>query len=264
VHALAVDDATGHRHHLVLRRWPPAGEDDGTDCVRREALVLTGLERTDIPAPALVATDPDGRHCGVPSLLMTRVAGRVDLQPKDVPSWVRQLAEMMARIHDTNLPTAPTFESWLHRERLAVPDWTIRPGLWRMAIELVQSDPPVVEQRLVHHDYQQFNVLWSRGRLTAVVDWVWGSLGPPDADVAHCRLNLAMLYSSERAESFRRAYESCAGRSVDPWWDMAGLLSYLSGWRSALQRQAGSGLAVDFEGMNDRVEATVEAVLGRC
>ena len=97
----------------------------------------------------------------------------------------------------------------------------------------------------------------------SVVDWVWGSTGSPDIDVAHARLNLSVLYSSALAQEFLERYESLSGSSVERWWDVEGLLKYLPGWGDFLQFQAGRRLKVDFEGMHTRVEETLRAALGR-
>ena len=74
-------------------------------------------------------------------------------------------------------------------------------------------------------------MLWSRGRLTGLVDWGFAGPGHPDADVAHCRLNLAVHFSTDVAERFRAPYEAEGGRRVEPWWDLRGLTSYGQDWR---------------------------------
>ncbi|MEO9181043.1 MAG: hypothetical protein ABI298_05270, partial [Acidimicrobiales bacterium] len=108
-----------------------------------------------------------------------------------------------------------------------------------------------------------FNLLWRRGVLRSVVDWVWASNGPPEIDVAHCRLNLSVLYSTNYAELFRTKYMTASGRTLEPWWDVAGLLLYLPGWDDFLQAQAGARKTVDFRGMHQRVEATLRATMSR-
>ena len=236
--------------------------DDGPERVRHEGRILTGLERTDIPAPRLLGIDPDGERCGNPALLMSHLDGHIELTPGDPDDWLRQMASMLVRIHNTDIET-PAAESWLDRASLTVPQWSKRPELWEEAIELVQERPPVSDPCFIHHDYQQFNLLWRRGRLTGVVDWVWGSSGSPSMDVAHARLNLSVLYSSERAQRFLDLYESQSGSTVDRWWDVEGLLKYLPGWGEFLQLQAGRRLKVDFDGMHERVEETLASALRR-
>jgi len=262
MHCVSVVDTQGHHHRCVLRRWVDDHGDDGPELIRREARILESLERTDIPAPRVLATDADGDECGVPALLMSYLDGHVELTPGDTDDWVGQITSMLVRIHQTEIE-APAAEPWLNRDRLVVPEWSKRPDLWRAAFAVVSSSPPSSPRCFIHHDYQQFNLLWRRGQLTSVVDWVWGSVGSPGIDVGHLRLNISVLYSSELAERFLDLYESMSGTVIDRWWDVAELLVYLPGWGGFLQQQAGRRLRVDFEGMHDRVEATLLSALGR-
>jgi hypothetical protein len=96
-----------------------------------------------------------------------------------------------------------------------------------------------------------------------VVDWSVASCGPPEVDVGHCRLNLAVLYSADRAERFRLAYEAETGRSTDPWWDLLALAVYGDAWRRFIPIQASGRVAVDAAGMTARVEDLIESVLRR-
>ena len=117
---------------------------------------------------------------------------------------------------------------------------------------------------LTHGDYQHFNVLWSRGRLSALVDWSQAGIASPDLDVGHCRLNLAVLYSPEIAERFRRVYESEAGRQVEPWWDIHQLLAYGDDWQTFIPVQVAGRAPVDVRGMTGRVEKLLVMALARC
>jgi aminoglycoside phosphotransferase (APT) family kinase protein len=262
MHALSVVDAKDGHHRCVLRRWVDDLASEGLENVLREARILQQLERTGIPAPRLLAIDPNGDESGDPALLMSYLDGHVELTPTDRDDWLRQIASMLVRIHNTEID-APVAESWLDRSRLVVPEWSKRPDVWREAIALMEETPSVAEPCFIHHDYQQFNLLWRRGSLTSVVDWVWGSLGSPDIDVAHLRLNFSVLYSSQLAEQFLDLYESLSGRIVDRWWDVEGLLLYLPGWGGFLQQQAGRRLTVVFDGMHERVEETLLSALRR-
>lgn len=265
VHGLVIESRHGHRHHLVLRRWK-SNQNKGSRAtaeIIRESETLSRLSATDLPVPRLVATDPTGEHTGGdPAILMTRIPGHIHLSPRDPDDWLRQTAAILPRIHSANIE-APPYKSWLNLEALEVPPWSRNPMMWRRAIEVVRDGPVSHESCFVHRDFQHFNLLWSREKLTGVVDWVWSSKGSPDVDVSHCRLNLSILFSPEWAERFRSAYESEAGRSVDPWWDVAGILVYLPGWDSFVQVQAGSRAKVDLRGMHGRVDELLEVALGK-
>lgn len=255
-------DRNDRRHHVVLRRWVATDASEGASRVTLECRLLQALERSGIPAPRLLDADPTGSATdGVGSLLMSKVPGRVLLTPRDPDDWIRQMAALLPRVHASQVD-APAFDPWLNLERLRVPAWTSRPTAWRRAIALARGDAPAYESRFIHRDYQHFNLLWSRERLSGIVDWVFSSRGSADIDVGHCRLNLAVLFSADRAERFRRAYEAEAGRTVDPWWDLAELLVYLPGWGPFIQRQAGR-YPVDFAGMHARVEEVLLGILKR-
>jgi len=262
MHALSLVDPKGRHHRCVLRRWVSDHPSDGPERVAAEANVLNELERATFPAPRLLGTDVDGDECGHPALLMSYVDGHVELKPRDTEDWLVQIASMLVRVHDLEV-NAPVAESWLNRDNLVVPPWSKRPDLWREAFSVIEDSPPASTPCFIHHDYQQFNLLWQRGRLTSVVDWVFGSSGDPGIDVAHLRLNLSVLYSSALAKQFLDLYESMSGTVVERWWDVEGIVKYLPGWGGFLQQQAGRRLKVDFEGMHERVEGTLASALAR-
>jgi aminoglycoside phosphotransferase (APT) family kinase protein len=127
----------------------------------------------------------------------------------------------------------------------------------------VEAGPPAAADVLIHGDYQHFNVLWSRGRLSAVVDWASAGIGSPDVDVGHCRLNLAVLFSADLAERFRELYESEAGRRVEGWWDVDALLEYDDTWPEFIPRQVAGRAPLDLRGMTSRVEDLLASTLAR-
>jgi aminoglycoside phosphotransferase (APT) family kinase protein len=262
MHLLNIETASGQRYDVVLRRWTDDDNIEGADRVLRESHILEQLASTDLPSPEVLAIDPTGEVCGHSALLMSRLPGRMELTPRSPTLWLEELAAMLVRMHRADV-AAPVAESWLNRDSLNVPEWSKRPEIWRDAIDMVTNAPPRGELTFIHHDYQQFNTLWKRGRISGVVDWVFGSTGSPSMDVGHCRLNLAVLYSSAYAKQFLELYESESGRTVDPWWDVHQLLVYLPGWGEFIQLQAGRLLRVDFNGMHDRVEETLVEALRR-
>jgi aminoglycoside phosphotransferase (APT) family kinase protein len=93
--------------------------------------------------------------------------------------------------------------------------------VWWTAIEVFEGPPPVVERCFIHRDYHPGNVLWSRGRVTGIVDWGHASIGSPYADVGHCRVNLAYQVGQEAAHRFLAHYQDLTGRrGYHPYWDI--------------------------------------------
>jgi aminoglycoside phosphotransferase (APT) family kinase protein len=178
VHELTVV-RNGRRNRYVLRSWAPDSEskDWMVQTVAAEAAVLTALEPSGVPAPQLIASTDDVA-AGGPALLMTRLPGRVWLMPRNREPWLRQMAEMLANIHELDA-TGGRFESRLDSGTLAPPTDATRVDIWREAFALVAQPPLASRAGFIHRDYQHFNLLWSRGRLTGVVDWSGAARGRP-------------------------------------------------------------------------------------
>lgn len=234
-HAIDVLDAGGHTHQLVLRRWArPGWEIDDPDyTVAREVRVLELLGATPVPAPVTVAADPDGAYCDVPALLLTRLPGRPP-RPADRhnPEFCAALATALAHIHDVDRPAADRPEPYrLYHERDAatLPSWMPGTAVWRAAIAATREAPPTAAMAFIHRDYHPENTLWSRRRLTGVVDWPQASWGPPGLDVGHMRWNLVADHGQVIADRFLDAYRAITGRALDdqPYWDLVSLFDLL-------------------------------------
>ena len=262
VHRLSLRLPGGTFLQVVLKRFTDPGWGDVQAIVRNEAAALTAVEGSVIPAPRLLGASPDGADTeGVPALLMTRAPGGVWLTPHDLDDWIRQLATLLPSVH-AGAAGGSAHESH-HLDALTVPTSARRPDLWIAAKRLLATEPPPGGAVFVHGDYQHFNVLWLRGRLSALVDWGSSRIAPPDVDVGHCRLNLAVLYSADVAERFRHVYESEAGRRVEPWWDIHQLLDYDDTWQDFIPVQVAGRAPVDVGGMTGRVEDLLAVVLAR-
>lgn len=237
VHALELEDGRG----LVLRRF--VDEDwlaREPDLAEREARVLELLARSDVPAPRLVAVEPE-RHW----VLMTRLPGEIDLAPRDLDSRLAQLAEPLEAIHAV-AGKVPRYRTYEDVQALEPPPWTAHREAWEDALETVRGPAPPTTHCFIHRDYQPSNALWSGGRLTGIVDWVNASWGPPGIDVGHCRLNLALLFDPETAARF--------GPEQNPYWDLLSAIEFLpDGGRGAIAMWQEAG----------RTDLTPELVVSR-
>jgi hypothetical protein len=266
VHRLTIDRGD-YRHVLVLRQYEHGffahvGSDTAA-LVRDEVATLRAVHDAGLPAPEPVAADADGRESdGHPAILMTRLPGRVDVTPADPEGWLGQIAAMAARIHGVRV-AAPLFRGRIDAAAPVVPASATRPDVWEAAFGILRQRAPEPAARFIHRDFQHFNLLWRRGRLTGVVDWATSCTGPADFDIGHCRLNLAILFGSDWAERLRLAYEAEAGRAVDPWWDLYAGTAYSDGWRRVITVQVAGRAPVDTAGMTSRVEDLLEATLRR-
>ena len=262
VHSLTVEDAAGSSHHLVLKQWTSEQVIGAADPrIEREAVLLRYLEGSGLPAPALVAESRPEETDGRPALLMTKVPGTVNLTPKDPSRWLSEMAVTLTHIHCLDIH-APTSEPWTPTPEFEIPTWSHRPGLWDQAGRVL-ADPPPESTTFIHGDYQHFNLLWTRGRLTGVIDWTLAGMGHPDRDVGHCRLNLAVLHSPAWAADFAARYQIESGRRIERWWDIYELYQYSQHWRQFIPIQVGRRTPVDVDGMNGRVEQLLADALAR-
>ena len=226
MHAIDVVEPSSARRRLVLKRYDPARASRGPAVVCRLMWqTLVALERLDLPAPRPVWWDADGAIFGTPSVVMTWVPGRVEVNPRDPATWATRLADMLASIHRTPLDrvdlsflphTEDRLERWFVRlsQEAAVidahPDGrTVREALLHLRPRRRPGEPV-----LTHGDYHPGNVLWRRGRLVAVVDWDGATVGDPGHDVGFCRMALALQHVEGAADHFVRAYEAAAGRQA--------------------------------------------------
>jgi aminoglycoside phosphotransferase (APT) family kinase protein len=234
-HALSVLDPRGGVHRVVLRRWARPGWelDDPDYTVRREVHVLGLLQSTAVPAPSMIAADPDGARAGVPAVLLSRLRGHPPT-PADADSagFRRQLAETLATIHDLG-PTVDSrpdlYRLYYDRAEANLARWIPATSTWREAIATVRKPPPKTLMTLIHRDYHPENTLWSHRRLTGVVDWTQASWGPPGLDLGHMRWNLVLDHGRAVADSFLADYRAATGRPTDDqwYWDLVSLFDLL-------------------------------------
>jgi aminoglycoside phosphotransferase (APT) family kinase protein len=227
-HAITVIDRRGTAHRLVLRRWarPEWSREDPDFTAAREVAVLERLARSPVPAPRVVAADPEGAACDVPALLITRLPGRPPGVPADMGGFLAQLAGALAPIHAVDGRGIPGYRRYYDAGSIAPPSWSRRPRLWEAALALARADPPAGPRCFIHRDYHPENTLWSRGRLTGIVDWTSGGCGPAAVDTAHMRWNLAITYGPDAADEFLRLHRAQTGRAFPDqrYWDIVTVL----------------------------------------
>jgi aminoglycoside phosphotransferase (APT) family kinase protein len=184
---------------LVLRRWARPGwaVDDPDLNAAREALVLERLADTPVPAPELVAADPEAEQCDVAALLITRVPGAPIVGRPPVGPLVAALAE----IHAVDPAGIPPYRRYHEPERLAVPPWAGDRAVWERAIAVAHETPPELPERFIHRDFHPGNTLWEGAQLTGIVDWTTGSRGPGAVDLGHLRWNLVVDYGQRVADA---------------------------------------------------------------
>jgi aminoglycoside phosphotransferase (APT) family kinase protein len=204
----------GAKRHLVLRWYPDdAVFVDEPQAIEREAAALDALAGTDVPAPRLVGVLP--RDVAPPAaILMTHLAGSASFELAD-PEAVRDVLEAIHAVDPSPL-AGYRYAGYHEGFELIRPPWWRDTATWDRAVTRTLTARPTGQDRFIHRDFHPGNLLWLGPRLTGVVDWVNACVGPVGIDVAHCRLNLAILWGPERADAI------LAG---DPAWDIEAAFS---------------------------------------
>ncbi len=209
-------------HKEVLRvfraeRWDtPAAE-----LSERESRILEALTRTSLPV-----SRPLGTLTGN-GVLMSWLPGAVALPKQPDTAWLETLARSLADIHRSGIEVPYAYESWNQTTATECPDWWQERSLWAEA-QSRSAEAPDFVPIFIHRDYHPVNVLWQEGRISGIVDWINACMGPAGIDVAHCRLNLAVMYGLEAAQAFLAAYLHAApGYQHHAYWDLDDALGAL-------------------------------------
>ena len=242
VHLLTVTGGAGTRR-VVLRRYVrPELNLEEPEMAGREAQALRFAARLEVPTPELLAVDPRGDDAGAPAVLMSWLPGAVHWWPADPGRWLDGLAAVLPLIHAAPLPlpgTIPPFTPY-PQASYQPPAWAREPLVWERAVAIYHGPPPA-GRVFLHRDYHPGNVLWLREEVSGVVDWPGASIGPPSADVGHCRGNL-FPYGLAAVARFTRSWEDLAGATYHPWADIVTIIGFLDGLRDEPPEPAERGV----------------------
>lgn len=255
VHRVDYSDGT----RVVVRRFNASLAWHDQKRVEREALLLDSLADTPVPAPRLLFADARGSETGDPLLVLSLLPGRVIDPPGDA-AWARSLASALAIVHEQ----VPPFEAepWVrfwedHDLPSSLADVPRAAEVWS-AIEGVRS--ALVGEPLVfaHNDFHPGNTLWSRGRVTGVVDWPLAGWGNASYDAAYCAFDAALSKGRLVGERVLRAYESVAGRGVHDGWRLVVATRALDELDDWVDAYVGIGTQVTVRQVRARFDAWVD------
>jgi len=226
-YALRLGGTGGVREYVV--RVFRDQEGDPSAIARRDYAALSAVAGAITVAPRPIHLDASGDIIGEPLMVMSRLPGK-PLPPTDpVASWLRQMANALATVHNTPLDRLPAD---MRREEPATerlarmlshppeqkdPLWDEVASILPGAVVGLRGNPPT----LVHGDFWFGNTIWEDGRLTGVVDWDGARIGDAARDVAVARNDLAIFIGPSAADFFLERYERVRGPLTDiAYWDV--------------------------------------------
>ena len=229
MHVLDIEDASGKRRKVVLRRYRPGNAPEATpESARRESQTLELLENAGVLAPRCLLADPDGDLLGVPTLVLSYLRGGGYPLRVGADRLVAGLAGALLQVHAV---TPDRFDlAWLpahgrqgirdkveRRRERALSLEPLSAEIWRL-LDARKDSITKLPHCLVHEDYWPGNTVWDRGRLAGVIDWATAEVGDPRVDLAQCRLDLAISHGVQVADAFLTAYsEGAPGPLPDIW-----------------------------------------------
>ncbi len=224
-----IDVARGPRPHAVLRVQRERGIFEPYDVVR-EGEVLRRLQGSQVPAPALLASEADVSFLGAPFILMEWVdAPHMGVAGPEAsfPAFTA----MVAAIHRLDwqslgmgflgVPASPRVALTAELDAIAVRARRFagdrEPLLSRAESALQKSVPSDGRVALCQGDINVFNYLFRAGEVVAVVDWEQARISDPRSDVGQL-VSLSHLkgapFGPAAHAPFVRAYEGVTGEAL--------------------------------------------------
>jgi aminoglycoside phosphotransferase (APT) family kinase protein len=184
---------------------------------RSEAAALALTERTDVPAPRLVAADLTGAAFGRLALLRTVLPGISRFPREPSRGRLRALGAAAAALASVTVPadadlparTGPIADAEFAPASVrGGPASRLREAAHRVAGWQDRSG----ERVLVHGDLWQGNTLWRGDCLSGIVDWDYAGAGPAGIDLGYLRLDAAFGYGLAAVEAVLDGWERARGR----------------------------------------------------
>jgi aminoglycoside phosphotransferase (APT) family kinase protein len=259
VYDVALDQAP---RRVVVKIYP-----DGDEAASSEWSRLEFAQRVAAPVPEPIAGDLELFWFGRPAVVMSWLPGRPDVTPEDTDSWVAALAQTLAEVHDTVVDGAgdaltpfPPVEAW-H------PEGEAHHPLAAAAVSAVTARLPSLssERVFTHGDFHPGNVLWQRGRISAVVDWSAARLGARWSELAYCRADVCLLLGPDVADRLADAYSDIVGGTSDDLgvYDVMWLFNIRHHAQVALGAYREQGYAADLQRSRAHLDEQLRRVLGR-
>jgi aminoglycoside phosphotransferase (APT) family kinase protein len=277
MHVLDIETAAGERFKVSLRRFVNAHRFSAPEHVALEYRILHLLQEAGVAAPRPLHLDREGQLFGMPAIVLSYLAGRPVVSPRNERRWLDGLASLLHTVHDVRpdrydlafLPRELKDEigaSFAERREGANKAASADRPLALEVVDALESGLAEISWLspcLVHRDFHPGNVIWQRNRVMGVVDWTGALLGDPRIDISQCRADLVVSRGIEAADAFLSVYRSSASVPLTDIWyfDLYRGLSaflyrdyYIRGYRDLR-------LELESNGVRARLEAFLHCAL---
>jgi aminoglycoside phosphotransferase (APT) family kinase protein len=259
VFALEAELSDGSSQKFVVRQYGDANLEADASIATHEYQLLELLYSRNLPVPKPYLADESRSILTSPYLVVGFIDGQTVEGPADATPYVRQMAEVLAKIHEVAAPDFLPDQQEVFTEKLSKrpdqPDNTLSESRIRDA--LAKHWPPTQQNSsvLLHGDFWPGNTMWQGKKLSGVIDWEDAAIGDPLADLANGRLEILMFFGQEAMEAFTDCYKSLVpdiSYENLAYWDLCAALrpaGQMSEWgldsATLLKLQSGHKMFVD-------------------
>lgn len=185
----------GATEEFVVKSVPPGQKPIGRHDMLRQARIMSALAPTDVPVPAIRATDESSPAWFAMDLVrgesLEPVLDDPAVEPALAAARMRRAAEILPVLHAVPLDSLPVdgdvlspadeLKRW-SRTMAAVPPELV-PDAERFEALLSADIPDAVAPVLVHGDYRLGNILSDGTEPAALIDWEIWSPGDPRVEL---------------------------------------------------------------------------------
>lgn len=205
VHRLDIRLADGSPYRAVLRVH---GETHCGHSAHLEFQLLEALFRSGLPVPRPIGFGEDAERLGHPYVLIDFVEGSSEINAQKLETCIGKMAEMLAAVHRTRTAELPSLPLRMDPFPELL-EFLGRDDAWLgLRIRLTKLDDTAYTGTpvLLHGDFWPENLIWSDGRIAAILDWEDAAVGDPLSDVACTCLELRYLFGDRGIRAFKNAY----------------------------------------------------------
>jgi aminoglycoside phosphotransferase (APT) family kinase protein len=231
--ALEIERPDSGIERLVVRRHGKGDLVRHRRVAADEFALLQILHEAGVAVPKPRHLDGPGEAFAAPCVVLDYVEGQIELAPRDLDSYLSRTAAQLAEIHAFGIDHV----RFLRRTEASTIDVDPSSLSGAAAAALRRMQPPAQVNRsvLLHGDFWPGNILWSDGRLVAVIDWEDASIGDPLLDLSVSRLEILWAFGVEAMRRFTDLYRALTAVDLGnlACWDLyvaAGAAGDLANW----------------------------------
>jgi len=210
VYILTLAQPDAGKKQVVLRMH---GETHHGHNAELEFKILSALFQAGIPVPRPICVDASCALLDHPYLIIEFVEGSSEIDAFTLEARVETMVEALVKVHSVPANAMPS----LPRRVDPVPEtleFLPPDAVWddvRNYLRQLKNAPFAGQDVVLHGDYWPSNLIWSDGRIAAILDWEDAAVGDPLSDLACACLELRYIHGIEGKRLFEDAYAKHCG-----------------------------------------------------